>query len=230
MNETSSFQTVFQSVQLILIWAIPILFAVTLHEAAHGYVASKLGDKTALLMGRVTLNPFKHIDLVGTILVPIIFLILGGFIFGWAKPVPVDWRRLNHPKRDMALVALAGPGANLVMAIFWGIMTKLGLLAVEAGQLGFKVLAMMGLAGIAINIMLMVLNLIPIPPLDGSRVVSSLLSPTWAEKYDSLDRFGFVILILLIVSGALAVIIQPLYVLLQKGIFFLFQLNLFEQI
>ncbi len=198
-------------IQNVLIWAIPILFAVTIHEVAHGWVAGKLGDKTATLMGRITLNPFKHIDLLGTIIVPILFLLVGGFIFGWAKPVPVDWRNLKNPHRDMALVAVAGPTANLLMAFFWGALAKIGLEFYKMGMESFKILAIMGMAGISINIMLLIINLIPIPPLDGSRVVSSLLSRKWSFQYDKLEPYGFMILVLLIFSGALSLVLAPLY-------------------
>lgn len=205
--------------QNILIWAIPILFAVTLHEVAHGWVAGKLGDKTATLMGRVTLNPFKHIDLVGTIIVPIVFLIVGGFIFGWAKPVPVDWRNLRNPQRDMAFVALAGPGANFVMALIWAAIAKTGSELYKMGYQPFKVLAIMGAAGISINLMLMILNLIPIPPLDGSRLLSSLLGKKWSVQFEKIEPYGFMILVLLIFSGVLAMILSPIYETLQSLFF-----------
>src|SRR3989338_8992777 len=116
--------------QLFAVWTLPVLFAITVHEVAHGWIASKLGDKTALMLGRLTLNPLKHIDPIGTILVPAILLAVGGFIFGWAKPVPVTWRNLRHPKRDMAFVAVAGPAANFVMAILWALIGKGGMLLV----------------------------------------------------------------------------------------------------
>lgn len=213
---------VFKSFQTILIWAIPVLFAVTVHEAAHGFIANKLGDRTALLMGRITLNPIKHIDLVGTILVPMIFVLLGGFIFGWAKPVPVNWHNLKNPKRDMALVALAGPGANLLMALLWAGITKIFIELSEMGFANGKVIIYMGIAGISVNLMLMLLNLIPIPPLDGSRVVSSMLSRDLANKYDELERYGFIILIILIFSGALSTILQPPYNFLRNSLVTLF--------
>lgn len=203
-------------IRTILVWAIPVLFAVTLHEAAHGYVANHFGDKTALLMGRVTLNPIKHIDLVGTIIVPLIFLFISlttgtTFIFGWAKPVPVDARNLRNPRRDMALVALAGPFSNFMMALLWTGVAKIFL---EIGKSGFefaKYFVMMGIAGLSINLMLALLNLIPIPPLDGSRVVSSLLNPALAYRYQILERYGFMILLLLIYSNILSYILLPPY-------------------
>ena len=209
--------------QTILIWAIPILYAVTLHEVAHGWVASKLGDKTALIMGRLSLNPLKHIDLVGTIIVPILFLLVGGFIFGWAKPVPVDYRNLRHPSRDMALVALAGPTANLLMALIWALFAKFML--VTSGQMfSTKALVLMGEAGISINLMLMLLNLIPVPPLDGSRLVTAILPPSIGLKFESIAPFGFIILVLLIMSGVLLYIIQIPYQFLESGFYRLFSL------
>lgn len=213
-----------KTLELILIAAIPILFAVTVHEVAHGWVASKFGDKTALRLGRLTLNPIKHIDLIGTILVPLIFLWLGGFIFGWAKPVPVDWRNLKNPRRDMAFVALAGPGANLLMAVIWGLVAKIALEMSEHGMTYANLFVLMGVAGISINLMLMILNLIPIPPLDGSRVVASLLEKKWAAKYEAIEPYGFFILIALILSGALTVILQGPYSYVQKLIHALFGL------
>ncbi|MDC0535759.1 site-2 protease family protein [Francisellaceae bacterium] len=183
------------NIQLLLIYAIPVLFAITLHEVAHGFVAKLRGDHTAALLGRLSVNPLKHIDPVGTILVPLVLFFMGGFIFGWAKPVPVDWRNLKNPKKDMALVAIAGPAANLLMAIFWGIVAKISMSIMssqpEAGQIFYY----MGMAGIMVNIALMVLNLIPIPPLDGSRVVTSFLPNDMAIKYNRLERWGFFILL-----------------------------------
>lgn len=140
--------------QIVLIWAVPILFAVTLHEAAHGWLASKFGDKTALFLGRVTLNPLKHIDLVGTIIVPLVFLLFSlysgsFFMFGWAKPVPVEWRNLRNPRRDMALVAAIGPGANLLMALIWAVIAKIFIELLKFGFQNGKVFVYMGLAGIS---------------------------------------------------------------------------------
>ena len=137
--------------QQISIWALPILFAITAHEAAHAWVAFKLGDSTAYREGRVTLNPIKHIDLIGTVILPLLMVVISGFVFGWAKPVPVNFRQLRQPRRDMALVALAGPGANLLMAIFWVIVAKLGFfLTAEFEPAIF--LVYMGSAGILINL------------------------------------------------------------------------------
>lgn len=195
---------------------LPLLFAITLHEAAHGYVANKLGDKTALMLGRVSLNPIKHIDLFGTIILPILMLVLSkfSFAFGWAKPVPVNSNQLRHPKRDMALVAIAGPFANLLMAIFWAGIAKVGLLLgtntndfIARDLSAFLFTA--GTFGISINIILMVLNLIPIPPLDGSRIVASFLSSSAARAYERIERYGLWILLGLIVFGLLGRILTP---------------------
>ena len=199
---------------MIAIVAIPLIFAITLHEAAHGWVASKFGDKTALMLGRVTLNPAKHIDPIGTILFPIITLLLSGFIFGWAKPVPINYHNLNKPRRDMLLVALAGPIANLIMAFFWALIAKLTLLVfISNAHPVLKTTAAFIHAsaqiGILINCLLLVLNLIPIPPLDGSRVVSSLLPPSMAYYYDKIEPFGIWIILGLLVFGILGYILWP---------------------
>ncbi|MDZ7642593.1 MAG: site-2 protease family protein [Desulfurivibrio sp.] len=196
-------------VQQLAVWALPLLFAITVHEVAHGWVANRLGDPTARLLGRLTLNPVKHIDPVGTIVVPGILLMLGGFVFGWAKPVPVDWRNLRDSRRDMMLVAAAGPLSNLVMAVGWGIILKIGLgLANSWPMLGMP-LVYMGGAGILINLVLMVLNLLPIPPLDGSRIVSGMLPAELAVQYNRLENVGFFILLALLATGTLGSILGP---------------------
>lgn len=203
--------------QNIVIWALPVLFAITVHEVAHGWMASKLGDKTAFIMGRLTLNPLRHIDLVGTIVVPLLLLLFSSFfggapiIFGWAKPVPVSYANLNKPKRDMALVAAAGPLSNLLMAVIWALIAKLGILLSSTGSLGLFVV-LMGQAGIVINIVLMVLNLIPIPPLDGSRIVAGFLPRRLVQKYYRLEPYGFVILLVLLITRTLGSIIFPLVI------------------
>lgn len=202
----------FDFIQLVAIWALPVLFAITVHEVAHGWVALRLGDKTALMLGRLTLNPIKHIDPIGTIAVPAILLFLGGVIFGWAKPVPVTLVNLRHPNRDKALVALAGPLANLVMALGWGLVAKLALTMHQWGGsysaiwLGFTY---MGQAGIMINIVLGVLNLIPIPPLDGSQILSSLMPSELAYQYEKIAPFGFFILLGLLAFGLLGKLLGP---------------------
>jgi Zn-dependent protease len=185
----------------IAIAIIPLIFAITVHEAAHGWVANKFGDDTAKLQGRITLNPIKHIDLVGTIIIPIVMVIVSNFIFGYAKPVPVNWNKLRHPRRDMALVALAGPGANFIMALIWAAIAKL--------SVSVYYLHLIAIFGIHINILLLLLNLIPIPPLDGSRVLSSFLPARAALLYNAIEPYGFWILLLLLISGILTIVLLP---------------------
>ena len=207
----------------IAIMIVPLILSITLHEAAHGYVASKFGDQTARLLGRVTLNPIKHIDLFGTIIIPVIMGIFTNFIFGWAKPVPVNWDNLRHPRRDMALVALAGPGANVFMALCWAAFAKLMLLGFASDpSRAWMFFHYMGQFGIYINILIAILNLIPIPPLDGSRVVSSLLPPHAARLYNKIEPFGIWILLGLLVIGALTVILLPPVQLAAAGLKWLF--------
>jgi len=187
----------FSLIEIAFIWAIPILFAITVHEVAHGWLASQLGDSTAKLLGRVTLNPIKHIDPVGTVILPLILLLIGSFIFGWAKPVPVNWKNLRNPRRDMALVALAGPTANLLMVIIWAVLAKLLVIIADNTVITQLLLAMCSI-GIIINIVLMVLNMFPVLPLDGGRVMAALLPISWARSYSRLEPYGFIILIVLL--------------------------------
>lgn len=192
--------------------ALPILFGVTLHEAAHGWVADKLGDGTARRLGRVSLNPLRHIDWIGTLIVPLAMFALTGFLFGWAKPVPIDVRNLRRPRRDMALVALAGPGANLFMAICWSLLLVLGgSLAQDSPWLALP-LIFTSAAGVLINIILMILNLIPIPPLDGGRVLSGLLPPAAARIYGKIEPYGLFLLVALLLSGVLGRFIWPMVI------------------
>ena len=196
------------SLERIALAAIPIILAITVHEAAHGYVARMFGDGTAWMLGRVTLNPLKHIDPVGTVLVPFATLWLGGFLFGWAKPVPVNFGNLRHPKRDMLWVAAAGPGSNFVMALAWAMV--LGL-ASGGGPFSSAGLQYMSVVGVVINVSLMVLNLLPILPLDGGRIALSLLPRSLAIPYSNTERFGFILVIVLLVTGALGVAMRPLF-------------------
>jgi Zn-dependent protease len=207
--------------QRIAVWALPVLFAITVHEVAHGWIAMRLGDKTAMMLGRLTLNPIKHIDPVGSILVPITLLLFTGFIMGWAKPVPITWENLKNPKRDMALVALGGPLANLIMALLWAFVMKLGYLFTSSITWIAQPLIYMGGAGVFINVVLMVLNLLPLPPLDGSRVITSVLPDKIAWKYNRIENYGIFILIFLFAIGVLGQIIGPPIFGLQNLIFHL---------
>lgn len=196
-------------IQALAVNALPVIFAITLHEAAHGYVARYFGDQTAWQLGRVTANPLKHIDPVGTILVPGLLLLVssGGILFGWAKPVPVNFGKLRHPKRDMLWVAAAGPGANLLMMLGWACLMKVG--AMDPGGSYSEAAIAMGRAGILINASLMLLNLLPLPPLDGGRIMVSLLPNRMAWHFAQIERYGFVILLVLIFTGLLNTILLP---------------------
>lgn len=193
------------------VYAIPLIFAITMHEAAHGWMAERFGDDTASMMGRVTLNPIPHIDLVGTIIVPGILLLgsaatgLGGVLLGWAKPVPVNTRNLRPFRQGMFMVALAGPLSNLLQALFWLLMLKLFILT------GFLTQSLLDLtiAGVMVNFYLMAFNLLPLPPLDGGRIVTMLLPYEAAVKFSEIERYGMVILVVLIVSGFLTYFMQP---------------------
>jgi len=204
-------------VQKIVIWALPLIFAITVHEVAHGWVASYFGDQTARFAGRLTLNPAKHIDPIGTVVLPLVMLLVSNFIFGWAKPVPVDPRNMRNPRRDMAIVALAGPLANMVMAFMWGAVARGGLQLESSGNTWLGVpLLYMGSAGIMINVVLAVLNLIPLPPLDGGKLLSSLLKGRAAYYLNIIEPYSFFILVLLMFSGILfAVMGPPVYFLIN---------------
>lgn len=199
------------SIQTISMWILPILFAVTVHEVSHGYVAYLLGDKTARVLGRLTLNPVKHIDIFGTIIVPIVLLLLNtGVILGWAKPVPVNANNFNKPRRDMALVSLAGSSANFIMAIMWAAIAKIGAILLMQNFSGALAVYSMGRAGISINLMLMVLNLLPIPPLDGSHIIASVLPASVAARYEQIAPYGFFILLILLSVGIISIIMSPI--------------------
>lgn len=210
---------------------LPLLFAITLHEAAHGWVANKLGDKTTLTMERVTLNPIKHIDPFGTLILPILMLVLSKFTFafGWAKPVPVTWQNLRNPRRDMALVALVGPLANFFMVLLYATVAKLSLLfgANVGNPISQDIVTFFynaGLFGVLINIVLIILNLIPIPPLDGSRVISAILPRQAAYNYSKIEPYGIWILLGLLVFGLLGRILLPLALHLSQFIYSIFGL------
>ncbi len=200
-------------VQTIAVYALPVVFAITLHEAAHGYVAKHFGDLTAYAEGRVSLNPLRHIDPIGTVALPLVLLVVtklfgGGIIFGWAKPVPVNFGNLRSPKRDMLWVAAAGPLANLAMALGWALALNAGLM-LPGGYFALP-LILMGAAGVFINVIIMVLNLLPLPPLDGGRILVSLLPHRLAYNVARIEPYGFVILIVLLFAGVLGLILWPL--------------------
>ncbi len=197
------------TIQKITIWILPVLLAVSLHEAAHAWMANKKGDSTARLLGRLTFNPFKHIDPIGTILVPAVLLTFTGYAFGWAKPVPVDARYLANPKKDMMWIALAGPVSNFIMAIGWAIILNVSILFLDSRSSVSLFFLLMPVAGITINVILGVLNLLPVPPLDGSRIISGLLSPRASLAYSKIEPYGFFIIVALMVSGLLSNIIFP---------------------
>ncbi|MGH8812016.1 MAG: site-2 protease family protein [Advenella sp.] len=193
-------------IRAITIYAIPLIFAITLAEAARGFVAHKLGDRTALMLGRLTLNPAKHIDPIGTILVPLLLIAANpGFVVGWPKPIPVNESQFANPKRDSILLALARPLANLLMGILWVITARL--------LLGFGLLDSywwkVAIAGFTLNIFLMVFNLLPIPPMDGSRIIAGFLPAKWAIAYQRLEPYGFFIVLGLIAFGLLQVVLLP---------------------
>lgn len=202
-------------IQKICIWLLPVLFAITMHEVAHGYIASKLGDRTAFILGRISFNPLKHIDLVGSIVVPLMLLVSGsGVIFGWAKPVPINPANFSHLRRDMVLVALAGPAANLFMAIFWASITKIGMVCLQHDLGWLLPFVYMGQAGMVINCVFMVLNLLPLPPLDGWQLVVGFMPKAFVRQLNLISPISFLILSSLIIFGLVGHVINPLVVML----------------
>ena len=196
-------------IQTVLIYALPVLFAITVHEAAHGYAARHFGDNTAYALGRITLNPIKHIDPIGTILMPLMlyFATGGSFLFGYAKPVPVRFGNLRNPKRDMIWVALAGPGANLLQAVLWGVL----LYVVIGMQVDERFFMEMCKAGMLVNVVMFVFNLFPLPPLDGGRILVGLLPYRQAEMVSRLEPYGFFIVMGLVIAGVLSTLwMRPL--------------------
>ena len=211
-------------ISTLFVFVIPVIFAVTVHEVAHGWVASRFGDQTARSMGRLTLNPIKHIDPVGTIVVPAIMYFTSGFIFGWAKPVPINWRNLGHPRRDMAIVAIAGPAANLLMLLFWAMSAKVIMLLGNDSNHLTQLLFIMSNIGIMINIVLMILNLFPILPLDGGRVLTAMLPRNLAISFSRMEPYGMIILVVLLLSGVLWKILLPAISGIQSLIYQLIQI------
>ena len=206
-------------IQKIAAYAIPFLFAITLHEVGHGWAAGRLGDSTARMLGRLTINPIKHIDPVGTIMMPAILLFMSSpFLFGWAKPVPINPRNLRNPSRDMIIVAVAGPTANFVMALFWAVMLRLLVSFGEALGSSTDFFIEMIRFGITFNVLLCVFNLIPIPPLDGGRVLRELTSPQLASLLDRIEPYGFIIVIALAALGPLWMVISPVMRFITIGI------------
>jgi len=212
-------------IQTIALLAIPMVFAITLHEAAHGYAAKQFGDYTAYQAGRISLNPLNHVDLIGTILVPVGLLIMtaGQFVFGWAKPVPVNFSQLRNPKRDMLWVAAAGPSANLAMALAWGFILKVALVF-PANYFSYPV-QVMAQGGVLINLALMTLNLIPIPPLDGGRIAVSLLPNRLAYRFAMIEPYGLIIIVALLATRVLSGVIGPVVAVFRDLIYAVFGLS-----
>jgi Zn-dependent protease len=212
-------------IEIIALYAIPMIFAITLHEAAHGYVARYFGDYTAYQAGRISLNPLDHVDPVGTILIPVVLVVVtaGQFVFGWAKPVPVNFSNLRNPKQDMLWVAAAGPGANLFMAVCWALLLKLML--VTPANYFSDPLQQMATGGVIINLGLMVLNLIPVPPLDGGRIAVSLLPNRLAYRFAMIEPYGLIIIVVLLATRVLSAVIWPLVAACRNLIYALFGLT-----
>jgi len=212
-----------QLLYYLTILPVPIILAITLHEVSHGLVARRLGDMTAQMQGRLTLNPLKHIDPIGTVLVPAVLLATSGVLFGWAKPVPVDPRNFSRPRQHMAIVAVAGPLSNLAMAVFWMAVLTLAAKVFNGAGLAHP-LMLMADVGVKINLILMVLNLLPVPPLDGGRVVTGILKPRLALKFAQIEPYGIWILLILLFTGVLGKVLLPLMGLFERLLYALFGL------
>lgn len=210
------------TIQYVTAAIIPVLLAITLHEVAHGYVAHCFGDASAKMLGRLTLNPLKHIDIIGTVIIPVILLALSGFVFGWAKPVPINPRNLKNPRYNMMAVAAAGPLANGAMALMWAVILKCSFLFLANEAMIFVFLKSMAVIGIRINLVLMVLNLVPIPPLDGSKIIMGLLPGSIAYKFSLLEPYGFLIILALLYLGVLNIVMGPILAMLTNGISIVF--------
>jgi Zn-dependent protease len=209
----------------ILVYALPVIFAITLHEAAHGYVARHFGDSTAYMLGRVSLNPVRHIDPIGTIVLPIVTLLLSGFMFGWAKPVPVNFQNLRHPKRDSLWVAAAGPASNLAQALIWAAVARVLAEVISPTGLAGGFWLAVAEAGVVVNVAFAILNLVPLLPLDGGRMLASILPGRLSYQYSRLEPYGMIILILLIVTPVLGRVLNPLVLGTLRAIYSLFGLQ-----
>jgi Zn-dependent protease len=195
-----------------LLWAVPVMCAVSVHEVMHGMVASYLGDNTARRMGRLSLNPLRHVDLLGSIVVPVVLLWISGFVFGWARAVPVNVQNLENPGRDMIFVAVAGPLANFLMSLLWAIIMKLGIGVSASLPVTGLVLVYMGAAGVFINTAIMMLNLLPLPPLDGGRILAGLIPDRFGRWLIRIEPWGFPILLVMIIAGLAGKLIWPMMV------------------
>ncbi len=196
---------------MIAVGAIPVIFAITLHEVAHGWMARRYGDRTAEMLGRLSLNPLRHVDPVGTIVVPLLTLWMGGLLFGWARPVPINPRAMHDPKRSMIAVAAAGPGANLLMAIGWALAWHLTAVLVPVAPGAAEFLHRMTLIGINFNILLGLFNLLPVPPLDGGRVLRGLVPESFGRRLDAIEPYGLIIIVGLLLLGVLNWVLGPLF-------------------